>query len=55
MPANRKEPESAPFWFQRIKSPTWQPPTELMKVARMAASYNRIDGALVIPDLWPHM
>ena len=27
MPANRKEPESAPFWFQSIRSPAWRPPT----------------------------
>jgi hypothetical protein len=24
MPANRKEPESAPFWFQSIRSPAWR-------------------------------
>ena len=24
MPANSKEPESAPFWFQSLKSPAWR-------------------------------
>ena len=29
MPANRKAPESAPFWFQSFSSPAWRPPTGL--------------------------
>ena len=24
MPANRKAPESAPFWFQSLSSPAWR-------------------------------
>ena len=50
MPANRKEPESAPFWFQ---SATGRPhggfmpsgaPTAAQQVARMAASYSSATG-----------
>ncbi|MFC1796485.1 hypothetical protein ACFL1V_05250 [Pseudomonadota bacterium] len=44
MPANRKAPESAPFWFQSNRSPAWRLYAlgcsyKVSRVARMAAYY----------------
>jgi len=41
MPANRRESESAPFWFQSLKSPAWRPPTFASKARSYKESLPR--------------
>jgi hypothetical protein len=67
MRPNKKEPESALFWFQNLpiyttwsekRSPAWRPPTHreqgsLQQVGRMAASYKASEAKSARRDRSP--